>query len=381
MKKRIIYMDYAAATPVDKTVLDAMSPYFSDQFYNPSSIYLSAREVKQDIAQARATVAQLLGAKPNEIIFTAGGTEANNLAIHGVMRQYKDAQCIIAATEHESVRQAAAIYKNKQAPVKKDGVLDVSKLQRLITPKTVLISVSYANSETGTVQPIREIAAIVEKECLVRKKHNNTLPLYLHTDASQAACYLDLNVHRLGVDMLTINGGKMYGPKQSGALYVKTGLELSPLIYGGGQEGSVRSGTENVPAIIGLATAFELARKDYKDEFKNMQELLRYFVDKLEKTIPSAFINGSIKNRLPNNIHLTIPGIDNERVLMELDERGIVCSTGSACSASSEEPSKVLTAMGLKKEEIQSSLRFTMGKTTTKPQIDKVVKNLNEIIG
>lgn len=380
MKKRSIYMDHAAATPVDKKVMSAMQPYFSEVFYNPSAIYLAARGVKQDIAKARSTVAVLLGAKPNEIIFTAGGTEANNIAINGVMQRHPSTECIIAATEHESVRQAANSYKSKIADVTKDGIVALEQLQTLISPKTTLISVAYANSETGTVQPLYEIAAIVQKERLARKKAGNTLPLYFHTDASQAACYLDLNVHRLGVDMLTINGGKMYGPKQSGALFVKTGLSLSPLIFGGGQESNIRSGTENVPAIMGLSTAFQLARKDYKTESKRLQSLQKYFIDKLENTIPTIIINGSIKHRLPNNVHITIPGIDNERVLMELDERGIICATGSACSASSEEPSKALMAMGVGKQEIQSSLRFTMGKTTTKQDIDFVIQVLREII-
>jgi cysteine desulfurase len=379
MKKRSIYMDHAAATPVDKKVMSAMQPYFSEVFYNPSAIYLAARAVKQDIAKARSTVAVLLGAKPNEIIFTAGGTEANNIAINGVLQQHSNAESIIAATEHESVRQVTRRYKNKIAPVTSEGV-DLKQLQKLISPKTTLISVAYANSETGTVQPLHEIATIVQKERIARKKAGNTLPLYFHTDASQAACYLDLNVHRLGVDMLTINGGKMYGPKQSGALYVKTGLILSPLIFGGGQESNVRSGTENVPAIMGLSTALQLARKDYKIESKRLQSLQKYFIDRLESIIPAATINGSIKHRLPNNIHITIPGIDNERILMELDERGIICATGSACSASSEEPSKALMAMGFGKSDIQSSLRFTMGKTTTMRDIDAVVKVLREII-
>lgn len=380
MKKRSVYMDHAAATPLDTKVMTAMQPYFSEKFYNPSAIYLGARAVKQDIAEARSTVAVLLGAKPNEIIFTAGGTEANNIAINGVMQQHTNAGCIIASTEHESVRQAANRYNNKFAPVEKDGIVELEQLQRLISSETILISVAYANSETGTLQPLNEIAAIVQKERLARKKAGNTLPLYFHTDASQAACYLDLNVHRLGVDMLTINGGKMYGPKQSGALFVKTGLLLDPLIFGGGQESNVRSGTENVPAIIGLATALELARADYKAESKRLQSLQAYFIDRLENTIPAATINGSIKHRLPNNLQITIPGIDNERVLMELDERGIICATGSACSASSEEPSRVLMAMGADIQQIQSSLRFTMGKTTTKQDIDIVIKVLREII-
>ena len=380
MTKQFIYMDHAAATPVDRTVLAAMQPYFTDNFYNPSAIYLAARAVKQDVSAARAEVAKVIGAKPSEIIFTAGGTEANNLAIAGIMRKYPNSNCVIASTEHESIQQVAARFAYKEAMVDAQGVVDIASLTKVIGPKTVLVSVAYANSEIGTIQPLTQISKLVQAIRQQRKQQGNSLPLYLHTDASQAACYLDMHVHKLGVDLLTLNGGKMYGPKQSGALYVNTGIELSPLILGGGQEANVRSGTENVPAIIGFARALHIAHQQAKNETTHMLKLQTYFIDRLQKTFPNSAINGSLKHRLPNNIHVTLPGIDNERVVMELDERGIMCATGSACSASSEKPSKVLEAIGLSHDESRASLRFTMGRSTTTAQIDKTMAALSKIL-
>lgn len=380
MSKRLIYLDHAAATPVERVVMDVMQPYFAEKFYNPSAIYLAARAVKQDINNARADVARVIGAKPSEIVFTAGGTEANNLAIAGIMRQYPKADCIVLSTEHESVHQVVGLFAHKEAPVDSQGIVDLQSLAKIIGPKTVLVSVAYANSEIGAIQPLADISKLLNQIRQKRKKQGNILPLYLHTDASQAACYLDMHVHKLGVDLLTLNGGKMYGPKQSGALYVRTGIELSPLILGGGQEGSVRSGTENVPAIMGFAKALTMANHDAKTEAKRMLELQRYFIKMLQKAIPNAFINGSLKQRLPNNIHVTIPGVDNERIVMELDERGIICATGSACSASAEKPSKVLEALGLTKDESRASLRFTMGRSTTKAEIDKTLAVLTKIL-
>ena len=380
MTEQFIYMDHAAATPVDRTVLAAMRPYFADNFYNPSAIYLAARAVKKDVSAARAEVAKVIGAKPSEIIFTAGGTEANNLAIAGIMRKYPNSNCVIASTEHESIQQVAALFAYKEAMVDAQGVIDIASLTKVIGPKTVLVSVAYANSEIGTIQPLTEISKLVQSIRQQRKQQGNSLPLYLHTDASQAACYLDMHVHKLGVDLLTLNGGKMYGPKQSGALYVKTGIDLSPLILGGGQEANVRSGTENVPAIIGFARALHIAHQQAKNETTRMLKLQTYFIDRLQKTFPNSAINGSLKHRLPNNVHVTLPGIDNERVVMELDERGIMCATGSACSASSEKPSKVLEAIGLSHDESRASLRFTMGRSTTTAQINKTIAALSKIL-
>lgn len=373
--KQPIYLDYAAATPLDGRVFAAMRPYFTDTFYNPSAGYLAANDVAKDLAAARAGVASLIGARPSEVIFTAGGTEANNLAIQGLMRAYPDGNVIVSAVEHESVLAPASLFNCRIAPVDTSGFVDPAKLARLIDDQTVLVSVMYANNEVGTIQPLREIARIV-KEKRVKCNH----PLYFHTDAAQAANYLDLHVSRLGVDLLTINGGKIYGPKQSGALFVRSNIELTPLILGGGQERGLRSGTENVPAMIGLAKALEVAQADRREETERLQKLQAYFFEQIETMLPGAIINGSHRKRLPNNVHATFPGVDNERLLMQLDEAGILAAAGSACSASSEAPSHVLRAMGVSNADARASLRFTMGRATMRVAIDSTIAALKSFL-
>ena len=374
-----IYMDYAAATPLDPKILNKMLPYFSDNYYNPSATYLSAQAVAQDIAEARNKIAKGLGVKPVEIIFTAGGTEANNLAIKGVMERFPEAQVITSNIEHESVLRSAEKYSYNQVRVASDGRLSTANLEKELTDKTVLVSIILANNEIGTIQSIRKISALIEKIGQAREKSGNNMPLYLHTDASQAPLFLDLHFSRLGVDMMTLNGGKIYGPKQSGLLVVKTGIVLYPLIDGGGQERQLRSGTENVPAIIGLSEAIISAQKHHKSESLRLTKLRDWFITELSREIPDALINGSLKYRLPNNINITIPGTDNERIMMELDELGIQCAVGSACSASNDQPSHVLEAIGLTDEGAQSSLRFSLGRTTTKQDINYVIKSLKKI--
>jgi cysteine desulfurase len=233
----------------------------------------------------------------------------------------------------------------------------------------------YANNEVGTIEPLRDVAEIVAKK-RAERQGTHALPLYLHTDACQAANYLDLHVSRLGVDLLTLNGGKVYGPKQSGALYVGAHVQLKPQILGGGQERGLRSGTENVAQCVGLATALEIAQTMRHDETARLQELQAYCFKQLEAELPAVIINGSLKKRLPNNLHITIPGVDNERLLMQLDEAGILAAAGSACSASDEEPSHVLKAMGISEAAAQASLRFTMGRQTTQHDIDTLLAAL-----
>jgi cysteine desulfurase len=375
-----IYLDYAAATPMDPRVLVAMQPYFVDNFYNPSATYLAARRVADDLKSARATVASVLGARPSEIIFTAGGTEANNLAIHGVMAQYPEANMVVSAIEHDSVLAPGSRYDVRQAPVASSGIVDTAALSKLIDDQTVLVSVMYANNEIGTVQPVREIAQMLDEIRKQRRQSGNVLPLFFHTDAAQAANYLDLHAARLGVDLLTLNGGKIYGPKQSGVLYVKAGLSLQPLVDGGGQEQGLRSGTENVPAAIGFATALELAQAMRHDEVSRLQRLQKQLIEEVIQAVPTAQLNGSKSKRLPNNVHLTFPGVDNERLLIQLDELGILAAAGSACSASSEEPSHVLHALGLSDEVAQNSVRFTLGRATTDHDITTVVQTLTQLL-
>jgi|SRR5581483_9049203 len=368
-----IYVDYAAATPMDERVLAAMRPYFTEQFFNPSATYLAAKQVRDDLDRARAAVADVLGARPAEVIFTAGGTEANNMAIHGIMRKFSGKKVIVSAIEHESVLASARVYQCVEAPVAADGLTILDALSDLIDDETVLVSVMYANNEIGTIQPIREVSSLVQDVLARRRKSGNALPLYVHTDAAQAANYLDMHVSRLGVDLMTLNGGKIYGPKQSGALWVKTGVVLEPLVYGGGQERGLRSGTENVAGAIGFSAALCLAQAMRTDEAYRLRQLQRLCFDLFEKRLPDAVVNGSLKKRLPNNVHITLPGRDNERILIQLDEAGIQAAAGSACSASNEDPSHVLCAMGIAPVEAQASLRFTFGRQTTEADIRRLV--------
>lgn len=375
-----IYLDHAAATPVDQSVFAAMMPFFSTQFHNPSAMYGPALDVSRALEEARSSSAQNIGAKPSEIIFTAGSTEANNLAIHGIMRKYPDATIAYSAIEHDSVRMPAQTHTSIELAVQSDGLVEVSSMADRITDNMVLVSIMYANNEVGTVQPIRRLASELEAIRKDRRQRGVALPLYFHVDAAQAGNYLDLHVHRLGVDLLTINGGKLYGPKQSGILFVKSSVFLEPLIQGGGQERSLRSGTENVANAIGFATALQLSIEMRHEESTRLHDLREQFIAKLLQTFPGATINGSRKYRLPNNVHVTIPGIDNERVLMALDMEGIYAAAGSACSASHEEPSHVLAAMGFDADHIQSSLRFSMGRTTQPSDIDDTIAALQRIL-
>lgn len=374
----MIYLDHAAATPLDAGVLAAMRPYLGQQFYNPSATYEAALVVHRALETARSQVAHWLGARSSEIVFTAGGTEANNLAIHGVLRQFPKGNVVVSGIEHESVLAPAQRYDCREVAVGSYGRLDLDDLRRKIDDQTVLVSIMYANNEVGTVQPIREIAKIIAAKR--RERVAGAPPLYFHSDACQAANYLDLHVARLGVDLLSLNGGKIYGPKQSGALYVKAGVSLQPLLDGGGQERGLRSGTENVAGAVGLATALAMVQAGRHEESRRLQALQAQFFALIGETLPEAVINGSLKYRLPNNMHLTIPGRDNERLLIQLDEAGVQAAAGSACTASDEEPSHVLKALGLSDEAAQASLRFTMGRATDAAAIERAVNLLAQCI-
>lgn len=381
-----LYFDYAAATPLDDDVLSAMQPYFSQSFYNPSATYAPAQAVARDLEAARARVAHWFGARPAEIIFTAGGTESNNLAIHGVMRQlaaegYDDANIVVSAVEHEAVLRPAHNYEYREAPVDASGTIILNELERLIDDKTVLVSVMYANNEVGTIQPLADVAQLVQRVRQERRAAGNPRPLCIHSDACQAAGYLDLHAARLGVDLMTINGGKIYGPKQSGVLYVRAGIVLQPLVQGGGQEQGLRSGTENVAACIGLAAALDAVQQRRQQEVRRLQALQRQFIEGLQRLLPQASINGSLKKRLPNNVHITLPGTDNERVLLQLESKGVLAAAGSACSASSQEPSHVLRAMGIRGADAQASLRFSMGRATTAEAVEAALIILQACLG
>lgn len=376
----MIYLDYAAATPVADDVLAAMQPYYSQLFYNPSATYLPARQAREALETARNSVAHWLGVRSTEVIFVSGGTEGNNLAIAGVLENFPNCSVTVSGIEHESVLAPASRFNCSVALTTEQGRVDLDDLRAKISANTVLVSVMYANNEVGTLQPLQQIAGLLQAIRAQRRTQGNDLPLYFHTDACQAGNYLDLHAARLGVDMMTLNGGKIYGPKQSGALYIASHVKLAPIIRGGGQERGLRSGTENVSGSIGFAAALDQAQNMRPTETKRLQELQKQFIESLRTRLPAAILNGSIKARLPNNLHITLSGTDNERVLVELEQAGVLAAAGSACSASDEEPSHVLRAMGLSDNVARSSLRFTMGRNTTADDIEQLIRILEKIV-
>lgn len=377
MKK--VFLDYASATPLDKGVLDAMLPYFSDLFYNPSSSHLLSKEIKLEINEARKNVANIIGAKHNEIVFVSGGSEANNLAIKGIMDLHKQANMLYGATEHDSVIQPAKNYHSKEIKVDTLGNIDLADLKKKIDDKTVLISVMHVNNEIGTINNLAKIAEIVNEHRYLRNEKGSALPLYLHCDASQSPNYLAVNVARMGVDLLTLNGGKIYGPKQSGILYVNSKVNIKPLIEGGGQEYGLRSGTTSAASIIGFAEALVLTEKMRKSEENRVESLRNHLIKELLKN-KKVSLNGPTKNRIANNVHITIDGMDNETLMYKLDDFGFMVAVGSACSASSEEPSHVLKAVGLSDAQARQSIRITLGRQTTKDNVDNFIKEISGLI-
>ena len=375
-----IFLDYASATPVSSAVRTAMEPYFSSVFYNPSALYLAAKLAKSKLELARTTVAGLLAVHASEVIFTAGSTEANNLAVRGIMKNFSNAHCIVSAIEHESVLHTAHLYDVSHLPVLPNGIIDLSAFMALVKDTTVLVSCMLANNEIGSVQPIAELAKLVAAVRLERRTQGNTRPIYLHTDASQAYNYMQVLPHTLGADMVVIGGSKIYGPKQTAVLFLKTGIKLQSQITGGGQEWGLRSGTENLAGCVGLAAALYETATLRKAETKRLMLLRSHFIAELCNRFETVLINGTQKYRLPNNVHITLPGTDNETLIMQLDEAGIMAAAGSACSASSDEPSHVLKAIGLSTTDAQSSLRFTMGRATTQADIDYTVATLGSLL-
>ncbi len=384
-KTKPIYLDHAATTPVDHSVYEAMRPYLEEGYANPSSLYTAARETRGAIETARHTVADLLGAKVTELIFTSGGTEGDNLAIQGVLRAHPGAHWVTSAIEHDAVMSCIEPLKREGheatvVPVKSKGIVDLAVIEDAITDETVLVSLMMANNEIGAIQPVADVAALIARLRQDRQKRGVELPLYLHTDAVQAANYLDLHVSRLGVDLLTLNGSKIYGPKGSGALYVRHGTQLEPLMYGGGQERGRRSGTENVAGIIGFAKAFSDASRLRDLESRRLVPLRDHLISGLLTAIPEANLNGDAKRRLPNNINLTIPGAEGEAMVLYLDNAGIMASTGSACSTGNLDPSHVLLAIGRTAAEADSSLRLTLGRSTDQEVVGRVLEVLPPII-
>lgn len=411
--KKIVYLDYAAATPLDERVKKAMEPFWAEKFGNPSSLYQKGREAKDAIDAARAAIAPLINAKSSEIIFTAGGTESVNLAIFGAANCYRNASTkrksyhlIASVIEHPCVINsfkalAGEGYKNTFVGVDKQGFINLDELKKSVRPETIFISVMLANNEIGTIEPVAEIGKWLKRINTDRLRHGLTRIVF-HTDACQAAGFLDLNVEKLGVDLMSVNGSKIYGPKQTGFLYVRSGIKIEPLIYGGGQEEGLRGGTENVPGIVGFAKAFELsqdpktresafakASADLQSENQRLGLLQSYLIEEVRKRIKGVLLNGpdrstlkfkEIIKRLPNNINLTIKGVEGEALMLYLDAYGISASTSSACSTGSIDPSHVLLAIGKSEAETKSSIRFTLGRYTTKSEINYLLKVLPPII-
>lgn len=381
-----VYLDNAATTATRKEVLEEMRPYFLKTAGNPSALHLDGRQAKSALSSARQKVAKIINADPGEIIFCGSGTESDNLAILGAARFYKAKGRHLISTniEHHAVLNPLEHLERKEAfaasilEVEKNGMIKPEKVLAKIKPETILISVMYANNEIGTIQPIKKIAALIKKW----KEENNrgyAEPPFLHTDGCQAAGYLALDVKKLGVDLMTLNGSKIYGPKGVGLLYVRRGVNLEPIVFGGGQERGLRSGTENLAGIAGFAKALELAQKNRQEESARLTALRDYFFRQILKNIPKTFINGDLKNRLPNNVNISILDIEGEAALLYLDDKGISASTGSACDSSRLEPSHVILALGRPYEYAHGSLRFTLGRLTVKKEIDYTVAALKEI--
>jgi cysteine desulfurase len=383
MKK--IYLDYAATTPTDKEVLKEMMPYFSEKFGNPSSIHQFGQETLEAIDKARQQVAEFLKCSSSEIIFTSGATESNNMAIKGVIRasQVKNPHIITSSIEHHCILNTCKFLEKEEVDitylkVDRNGIVNSEDVKKAIKENTILVSIMYANNEIGVIEPIAEIGKTI-KEINAEREKNKLPRIYFHTDAVQAVNYLDCYVDNLEVDMLSLSGHKIYGPKGVGALYIKQGTKIKSIQQGGEQEYNLRAGTHNVPGIVGLGKAISLVPK-HRKRMEETKKLRDYLIDEITKNIPDSQLNGSEERRLPHNANFSFKGIEGESLLIMLDQEGIAVSTGSACSSASLEPSHVLTALGIPPEIAHASIRFTLGKDTTKENIDYTLKILKEKI-
>lgn len=373
---KVRYFDNSATTKVRKEVLDKMFPYYMLEYGNPSSLYKLGRTARVAVEKARRNVANLINCDKNEIYFTSGGTESDNTALKGIMNLDKNIgkHLITTKIEHPAIlntcrRLEENGFKVTYLNVDKDGIVNIEELNNSITEETVLISIMFANNEIGSIQPIEEIGKIAKKRGII-----------FHTDAVQACGNIDIDVKKLNIDMLSLSGHKMGAPKGIGTLYVKKNIEFKNLIEGGHQEKDKRAGTENVPGIVGLGEACRLAKNDMENHINKLKTLRDYYFQKIKKNISDVKINGSIEYRLPGNANTSFKGINGGELLMKLDEKGICASAGSACSSGSSMPSHVLTAIGLKNEYLEGTLRVTFGDENTKEDVDYLVKSLVEII-
>jgi cysteine desulfurase len=374
---RRVYMDHTAGMPVDKRVLEAMLPYFTQNYGNPSSIHSFGNEARRAIDEARSKVAELIGAgKKEEIVFTSGGTESNNLAIKGVAYRNKDKgkHIITSSIEHMSVINTCKHlskqgFKVTYLPVDKYGIIDIEALKKEITDKTILVSIMYANGEIGTIEPIKEIGEIVHSK-----------GAFFHVDAVAAAGQIPINVQDENIDLLSLSSNDMYGPRGIGALYIKTGTRILPIIHGGGQERGLRSGTENLPGIVGMGKAAEIAKAEMRTESERLSKLRDELIRGILDNIPDSYLNGHPTKRLPNNVNVRFSYIEGESLILSLDMEGVACSSGSACTSKTLEPSHVLLAIGLAHEEAHGSLLFTLGKQNTREDIKYVLGLLPRVV-
>ena len=371
-----IYLDHAATTPTNPDVVKAMLPYFTDAFGNPSSIYSYGQEAKGAVEEARTKVAGLIGARSDEIIFTSGGTEADNYALKGIAyaNEHKGNHIITTRIEHHAVMEVCKFlegrgFKVTYLPVDGHGLVDPQDVKKAITDKTILISVIHASNEVGTIEPIEEIGRIARQA-----------GVYLHSDAVQAVGHIPVNVDELNVDLLSISAHKLYGPKGIGALYARKGTRLVSLLHGGEQEKRRRAGTENVPAIVGFGKAVEIARQEIYKEAEQLTHLRDKLIKGLMEKIDHSRLNGHPTRRLPNNVNMSFDFVEGESMLLNLDLEGICASTGSACSSASLEPSHVLVALGLPREQAHCSLRLTLGRENTEAHAERVLEVLPGIV-
>ena len=381
--EKLIYVDHAATTPVRDEVLSAMLPYFTGAFGNPSGLYTVAQEARKAVDDSRESVARCLNARMSEVVFTSGGTESDNAAIKGVALAMRNVgnHVITTAVEHHAVLHACHQLEQfgfdvTYLPVDEYGLVDPDDVGRAITDQTVLVSVMLANNEIGTVQPISDISRVVKSEAARRGQ-----TITMHTDAVQGGAFLDLDVKVLGADMLSLSAHKFYGPKGVGALYVRRGTPFEPLQMGGGQERQRRSGTENVPGIVGMAAALKLAVEERESESKRLASLRDMIASGIGRAVEDVHFNGHPTRRLPNNVNVSFEGVEGEPVLLGLDFAGISASSGSACSSASLEPSHVLLAIGRSADVAQGSLRITIGRDNTEDDAVYLLRKLPEIVG
>jgi len=389
-KEKRIYLDYASATPARPEVLSVMAPYFRRFFGNPGAIHNEGVLAKEAIEKSRTDCSSSLGARSSQIIFTSGATESNNLAIVGTARRlskdgtFQGLHFITSEIEHSSVLESFKFLEKGGAEVKylkvdSGGKINLSELRESLQDNTILVSIMFANNEIGVLQPVKDILKTIRKFKKDNGKLNSPYPLF-HTDASQAFLYADVNVSKIDLDFLTLDAGKIYGPKGAGLLYVKDKENLSTISYGGDQEMGLRAGTENVPAIVGTALAMKFAIEEREEETKRLTSFRNFFFEKIKKEIPEARVNGNIEDRIANNVSIFIPDVDNEFLIIKLDHYGISASSKSACLSGGAEGSYVISAITAGESANGATIRFTLGKDTKKEDIEKTVVVLKKIL-